>query len=296
LTASPSSIAEKPSLPPRENWTVAVLFFITALLFIPSLVWVFGRAFASGQLQHAFLVMVFAAAFLLSDRRERLSPEFRFSQGCWTRLCLSFLLLVPGLWLRGPWLVFPAMCCALSAWTIYLFGSRAQRLSDTFFGAFGIYLAFLLFFPSLDWPLRVLAGRGAAVILQALGWKAELFLQVVPGRELLILAVDQRPFEVAPECNGFGLMSSAGLLAVIFFTMAPVSWAWKAAAFPMGIALGLVFNMLRIVVICLLAPAVGASYLLMHEIVGVGMFWGCLLLVRWISVKLEERLIPAGSG
>lgn len=275
-----------------ENGAVALLFLVTALLFVPSLVWILGRTLGSGQLQHAFLVMLFAGVFLLWDRKERSAPEFRFSQPCWRRLCLAFLLLVPGLWLRGPWLVLPALCCALSAWTIYLFGPRAQRLSDTLFGAFGIYLAFMLLFPSLDWPLRVVAGRGAAYLLGALGWKVELF-QMVTERDILILAVDQRPFEVASECNGFGLMSSAGLLALIFFSVSRLPWEWKALAFPAGLVLGLLFNMLRIVLICLLAPRAGASYHFMHEFVGAATFWGCLLLVRWASVKLESRAAAA---
>ena len=56
----------------------------------------------------------------------------------------------------------------------------------------------------------------------------------------------------------------------------------------MGFILGFAFNVLRIIVIILLAPALMDYYMVMHEIVGGITYWSSIVLV-WILLKSPTR-------
>jgi exosortase/archaeosortase family protein len=150
-------------------------------------------------------------------------------------------------------------------------------------------LAFMLFIGAaqalavFDWPLRQMAGMHAAWLLNHFGLDSSLFLNTAHGPPRLILTVDQRPFEVASECNGYGLISSAALVALLLVAYRRLVWQDKLLSFALALFLGSLFNTLRILFIVLLAPKVGSSYAAMHEGIGTLFFWACLILV-WLIV------------
>jgi exosortase/archaeosortase family protein len=133
-----------------------------------------------------------------------------------------------------------------------------------------------------------MAGVHSAWVLNHFGLDSELFLNTASGPRL-ILKVDQRPFEVASECNGYGLISSSALVALLLVTYRKVQWFDKALCLCLAVFLGSLFNTLRILCIILLAPSVGSSYLVMHETVGTLFFWGCLVLVWFIIRGFPEQ-------
>ena len=105
---------------------------------------------------------------------------------------------------------------------------------------------------------------------------------------VLIITFGSRPFEVAPECNGFGLLSGCMLLTLLLAIYHKFRW-WVGALFIAGsICWAFMVNMLRILIIILLAPLAGDHYYTMHEIVGVSLFWLALIAVWMGAGKLHR--------
>ena len=71
------------------------------------------------------------------------------------------------------------------------------------------------------------------------------------------------------------------VLLAIYRKLGPIDAALNLLS---GIALGFIFNTLRILIIVLLAPSMMDHYHLMHEIVGTITYWGCLALT-WVLLN-----------
>jgi exosortase/archaeosortase family protein len=78
-------------------------------------------------------------------------------------------------------------------------------------------------------------------------------------------------------------LAVASVLAVLAAGIA----GWRASALlwlvPVALALGFVFNLLRILIICVLAPFFPQHYYALHETAGVLMLWSGLGLVGWLA-------------
>ena len=69
----------------------------------------------------------------------------------------------------------------------------------------------------------------------------------------LLLYVKDRIFVVATECNGFGLLTSALIMATILVFQYRLPWVEKLSLWAMSVPIAISFNFLRIVSICALA-------------------------------------------
>jgi exosortase/archaeosortase family protein len=104
------------------------------------------------------------------------------------------------------------------------------------------------------------------------------------GPPMLILMVNEHPFHVASECNGFGVIMTSLLLALLLAIYRRLNVFDLGLNILAGVIIGFIFNILRIVIIVLLAPSMMEHYDLMHEIVGGLTYWACLVLV-WVSLN-----------
>lgn len=137
----------------------------------------------------------------------------------------------------------------------------------------------------LDWPLRSIAGKWSSTLLQLFGKTTEL--DILRGEEnipLLILFVNEHPFHVASECNGFGVILTSILIGYMLAIYKKLSSLDTTLNLLAGATFGFAFNILRIVIIVLLAPNMMDHYMLMHEIVGTITYWGCLISL-WLFLK-----------
>ena len=92
----------------------------------------------------------------------------------------------------------------------------------------------------------------------------------MPGRPLeLALAIGKQVFVVATECNGFGLLTSALLVATILMFQYRLPWFDKLGLLALSVPIAIRSNFLRIVSICLVAPRVALPYGWVHEVLGV---------------------------
>ena len=257
----------------QSAWDITVSIVAWAgafLLFWKSLRWLAGTALAREQIAHAAVVLIFGLIFLLRERREATPVILRFGR----RATEFFAGACLGAALAGLVLLF--VC-----------GDQVFRPALGFGLAFSGFTFLSVLFPFADWPLRLLAGKTATWFFGLLGRPVELGLAADTPR--LILVTGGRPFEVATECNGFGIISGCILLALLLVFSRRLRVADKLVVLALAPMLGLFSNAARIFFIVLLAPAAGDNYHLMHESVGIVLFFGTLAALWWLVAGLPER-------
>ncbi len=272
----------------RDFFGDAMVWILTAALFWPTAHWLVARTLASGQIQHAFIVLAFALFVLARDRG--LGPVWRIGRLAYGHLVSAYLLMAVALLTHRPIFVLLAFCLLAAAVLFYIFGDGIRRLAWALIGTFAAFVGLIVIGPTLDWPLRAAAGRMAAWMLGVIGQNTGLSL-MLQGEPKLILSVNDHIFEVASECNGFGLIGGSLLLALLLVIFRKIRWFDKLLALGVAALTGFILNAVRIVFICLLAPHVGDHYHLMHEAVGITLFGAGLVLVWWLITGLPERKI-----
>lgn len=289
----------KPNEPPSKSkdfWSIFGLLAVTAVLFWPATLWVAAQTVAHEQLRQSFYLLLFAAAVLWMEHRQALRPVFLLSLRGMQLLGISFALMLAAVFFwQTPFLPLAAFAFALAGFIHIIFGDSGFRISLPWVAAFSSFLLFILFFHWADWPLRRLAGIQAAQLLAMLGFEVELGAVLADGARLL-LRVDDRIYEVAGECNGFGLMSSSAVLALLLVFGRKLPLGWKAVAVILAFIVGFVFNTLRILGIVLLAPRFPGHYDAMHETVGLVALFAGLGLLWWLLGGIGPMpRRPAGS-
>ena len=141
----------------------------------------------------------------------------------------------------------------------------------------------------MDWPLRSFAGQWSSHILNLLGQSSELGIgSKGDAPPMLILLVNEQPFHVASECNGFGVILTSLLLSLLLAIHKGSSILSTSMNVLIGAIIGFAFNVIRIVIIVLLAPTLMQHYQLMHEIVGGITYWSSLVII-WILLNGPTR-------
>jgi exosortase/archaeosortase family protein len=109
----------------------------------------------------------------------------------------------------------------------------------------------------------------------------------------LLLTVGSQVFHVATECNGFGLISSGALLALLAAGISQRGWLGTLVLVPVAMIIGFVVNLLRILLISLNAPFFPGHYHAMHEIIGTLSLWLGLGVIGALAWRVEPAAKPA---
>ena len=293
--------ADPPQLTPMraifrksEFYLSALLICATIALFWPVIAWIGRETLAHEQLRQSLALMLFAALFVLFDQWKRLYPVFDPSNRNLTLLFGSYVLAATTLLWPNPYTILGALGAAAFVLARIIFGARALPLYLPFVVTFVAFLLFILFLPLLDWPLRALAGGYASHFLDLLGFGSELNLVEIPLPTLLMV-VEGRTFEVAAECNGFGLMTTSVLLSLLLAVSQPMPLWWKVAAVILAAAIGFTFNVLRIMGIVLAAPFFPDHYDLLHEAIGLAALFSGLAAVWLLTGSAANRKVKADT-
>ena len=265
-----------------------------ALLFGKSLRWIAGTALAREQITHAAVVLIFGLLFLLRERPAAYTLALGFGRcasGFYAGACIGAILAAL---FHQPLLMLCALGFLAGAVLLFVFGDSVFRPALGFGLAFSGFMFLSVLFPFADWPLRLLAGKTATWFFGLFGDPVQLGLVADPPR--LVLISGGRPFEVATECNGFGIISGCVLLALLLVFSRRLRVADKLIVLALAPLLGLFSNAARIFLIVLLAPAAGTNYRLMHEAVGIALFFGTLAALWWLVAGLPERHRRTSSG
>lgn len=296
-----------------EFWVNCTLYGCMGFAFLPITLWIANTANEQSRILHALIVLVMAIFLLVLYNRIEIKQPLTLNSSARKTLLAAFgLLLLSLIWKKllsqssprlaevGSFISIPAYCCGLASVTLFCFGQQVRRITYTATGTFCAFMLLSILMEPLDWPLRTLAGKWSGSALSILGKTVELGVHTPATAEppQLILMVNEYPFHVASECNGFGVILTSLLLAVllaIYRKLRTVDFALNVLS---GITLGFLLNTLRILIIVLLAPSMMEHYHLMHEIVGTITYWGCLILT-WIllngPVKNEPELVDPST-
>lgn len=274
----------------QGGWDIAVSVVAWAaglVLFWRALWWLADTALAREQIAHAAVVLIFGLVFLLRDRRDIRPLALRFGRratGFFAAACLGAAL--AGIF-HQPLFMLCGLGFLAGAVLLFVFGDPVFRPALGFGLAFSGFTFLSVLFPLADWPLRLLAGKTATWFFGLLGQPVQLGLAGDPPR--LVLINGGRPFEVATECNGFGIISGCILLALLLVFSRRLRVVDKLMVLALAPLLGLFSNAARIFFIVLLAPAAGKNYHIMHEAVGIVLFFGTLAALWWLVAGLPER-------
>lgn len=269
---------------PASNWMAWVLVICTVAVFWPVTTWILHETAARQQIRQS-LVLLAAAAVLVGWRHRK---ELRLTSDLGNRtlalLGLAFGFVGAARVLDLPLLVLPGLGFGLAGSLQALFGSNGYRfLKPLVIGVVALTVIIILF-PLLDWPLRQLAGFEAARVLSACNITPKLSLAGTPAEPQLLLTVGKQVFHVATECNGFGLITSGALLALLSAGISRRPWPSTLIIVPLAMVIGFMVNVLRILLISLNAPYFPGHYEALHEIIGTLSLWlglGCIGLLAW---------------
>jgi exosortase/archaeosortase family protein len=273
----------------------ALFSFLSLLFYGPATYWLVNETLGQEQLMHAFIILALAGAYILNQRKDRITLSFDFGPSAIRCLVISFVIVGISALLHWPLLIIPAYALALLGWLLFIFGDRLSKTLVPIMTGFGVYLLLIFLLPYFDWPLRYMAGRYAITLLYYLGYQVQLFY--ASGQEpKLILDNNGNIFEVAAECNGFGVLGGCLLLTILLVTFGRVRWLDRLLAIGISVLVAISANLGRIVVICALAPGVGKeSYDFMHELVGTIFFWSALIVVWFVSHQLFPKRKEEGT-
>lgn len=236
---------------------------------------------AHEQLRQSVFLLFFAAVILWIDHRRSLRLSLAVSRRALALLTVAFALMGLGMLFPVPFVPLIALAVALAAFVHILFGEKGFSVTLPWVAGFAGFLFFVVLFQVLDWPLRRLAGGQAAQVLALFGNEVELRGILQPSG-MLLLNVNRRMYEVATECNGFGLMSTSAIMALLLVFSRPLAVRWKVFAVLLALVFGFVFNILRIVGIVALAPYFPAHYDFLHEVLGLSALFGGLAFIWWL--------------
>jgi exosortase/archaeosortase family protein len=266
------------------------IYVVTGIVFLPVINWLLKQTITHEQLLHSFLVFLLSGALLIYERRIAIRTVYQFSSTAQNLLIFSFAALVIAIFTKISLIVLVALCLSLTSLLLFVFGHGQRRLIFSSIGAFGLFSGIAVFLPVMDWPLRTLAGKWAAYGLNFFSQQVELGLVRSDEGPMLILLINGRPFHVAAECNGFGMISSCLLMAMIIVLYRKLSLLDRIGWLGVAFFLGIVFNTLRIILIVLLAPSLPAnSYMLMHEIVGLATTYGGLAILYFLLMPRHNN-------
>ena len=275
-----------------DFWLHCLLFTLLGLALWPLTVWFAQTTQEQSRLFHALMVLGLASIFLIRFGGVEVRDPFALNPSATRALVVAYGILLFDYIAKGliddpriGLVTIPAYCAGMAAFVRFVFGEGTRRLTRTVAGTLCAFLLLSVWMEPLDWPLRTMAGQWTGYVLGLLGKTVELGL-VDPegGPPKLMLLVDGHPFHVASECNGFGVILTSLLLALLLAIYRRLSLFDLGLNIMAGILMGFAFNTVRIVIIVLLAPSLMQHYHLMHEIVGGITYWACLILV-WVFLN-----------
>lgn len=277
----------------RSHWlSVAVILTVTVAAYGPLVYGVLELSARTTQAVNAFLLLGFAALEALIAARRTARGRFEITTYgilLFSASCLSLAMAsVTGLW---P-LSILGLCLNIAALLSFGFGRDGARLFHPTLLALGCAVALLVFVPQYDSLLRMTAARGSAAALNLVGVQTQVSVRVDPFEVSLVVDRGLSVFDVATECNGFGIILSSVVLALIVSGRRSCALGTRALLGIAAAGVGLIFNIVRIVAISLASMNTMVDYTVIHEGLGtlvyVAALWGVWGMV-WLAGRKHPR-------
>jgi exosortase len=267
-----------------DAFIIAAVGLSIGLLYVPLLYWLGRVTLHTQQLVNGAFLVLMALVICVRDAVGKLRLQPQLSNLGIGLVALGFFYL----WVGGRshyWtlpLVLLSFCFSFAGIMSFLFGNTGVRPFMPALGAFFVFGVLVGLFPRLDWPLRTMAAQYAGGLLQSMGVPVKLSLASGQPAALL-LTVKGQVFEVATECNGFGLLTSSLIVAAILAVRSEMTAPAKLGLLAVAVPIAIVGNFLRIVSICLVAPRTRLPYGFVHETLGLLFYFLALGLIWKIA-------------
>ena len=213
-----------------EFWVNGLLYACLGIAFLPITLWVAASANEQSRILNALLVLAMAIFLLVLYNRIKVEAPLTLNKSARITLLASYALLslciisrqtIPPssevLYLISSLIAVPAYCFGIASVVLFIFGQGLRRITYTATGTFCAFILLSILMTPLDWPLRTLAGKWSGMALSAARQdrRTRRARQHATTPSQLILMVNEHPFHVASECNGFGVILTSLLLAVL---------------------------------------------------------------------------------
>ena len=290
----------------RENKIFEYLAFVCAgIAVVPVLYFLWGGLTESSQLRDAVVILVAFSLVIAVDGGIRPhAPNFS-RKTLWALASSLAALFFANFLLRPNFELIARFVPVEFAWLLYTLAAFAgfalfiaaagfaffdnDRFVCAVSGGFAAFSVVSLALGFVDLPLRILAGRAAGWLISMFGTKVSLLFYKGEVPQIALYA-NGHPYLVATECNGFGIISSCLILAILAALFRRgLSMRGRVGVVAAGIAVGFAANTLRIVCIIGASLCFGDKfYYIYHEAIGYAFFGGAVYLVsKFFLMKIR---------
>lgn len=274
----------------RENaFFLFVILAVAAIAYGPLVAGIWKQSAETTQALNAFVLLGVAFADALGTAFKTGSFRLAINAHGLALFGLSCLALaIASVTQEWPFAVI-GLCLNVGALLSFCFGRRGAGAFYPALAGFGAMVVMLVLVPQADTWLRIFAGKLSAWLLPILGIRMELLVEQVPFGVFLVAERGAGVFNVATECNGFGILMSSVVLSLIITLKRHVPVWGVAALLAVSVGIGLGFNIARIVAIVLVALQTDLRYPVIHEGVGTAIYLLALLVVWCVNGLVFPR-------
>ncbi len=272
--------------------SLLLILAVTVIAYTPLVEGVIQLSTRTTQALNAFLLLGFAFVDALATvwRTDRFNPFINphglalFSLSCLALILASAATMWP--------LAVLGLCLNLGALISFSFGRRGVVPFYPALVGLGTAVAMLVFVPQWDEALRTVVAHGSSWLLSMVDIQADIVVRSNPFQIVLVAEKGAGVFDVATECNGFGIILSSVVLTVILALRRHLRWGVTVGLSILAFALGFLFNAVRIAVIVMTTLQTDFDYGLIHEGLGTVVYVLALTAVsgaiRWVSVQFSS--------
>lgn len=265
-----------------------LVFFVLALLFFPTIAWLFDR-WTMGVWQNGHSILIAAVVIFLVWKELRKTKQLIKSSTPW-----GFAILIPALFLHMldtgiHTQLLSAIALFLSLPGLSLLFLGAERTKTILFPLSMLLFTLpipLTFTESLHLLLRHIA-------TDATGWLLNFF-DIPNFTTGTLIEIPNGSLQVADACSGFSTLYATITIAILTAYLCP-SWIRRIIVLCIAIPLAIGVNIIRVFMLTLLVHWIGLDILATaaHEISGLLTFIVALPIIFWIGQASEE---PAREG
>lgn len=285
------------------------LFF---LAFAPVSQWFAQNAFSETRVFHSLITLILAIILLFRHQSPKIINGFSLNADCRKCWIFAFILLsfffltkysIVLTQINNPLMhavanlsVIAAMTFSATSLIFFIFGTQIARIAYSSSLTFILFLFLSLFMIHLDWPLRTLAAQWSVLAIEFFGQNVQLFLtNYVQGSSVLIIQYGGHNFNVASECNGFGIILNGALVGLLLSVYKRHRFPDAVIQLIAALFIGFSFNVLRIMSIILVTPWFFEYYDFLHELIGTLYYWGAFFVTWYLLKGPFNRVLDNGA-
>ncbi len=264
----------------KENlFFLFVIVTVTVIAYAPLVDGILTLSTRTTQAVNAFVLVAMAFVDAIATMIRRHALRLRINDHGLVLFTLSCVALVVASLMQLWPLAVLGLCLNIGALLSFCFGREGVRVFYPAIGGLGVAVGMLVFVPRLDVALRVVAAKASAWMLAAAGIRTDLVASQAPFQVAMVVEKGAGLFDVATECNGFGILLSSVVLTVIMVIRRSVPVGRALGLVGFALAVGLVFNILRIVAIVMATMQSDLNYEVIHEGLGTVIYLLALVVV-----------------